>query len=123
VGSFAGTAFVLGIVGLYGVVAYSVSQRTREIGIRIALGAEPGSVYRLILIEAARLAFTGTALGVAGSLAAASLMRGLLFGVHPWDWSTLAIAAVALSLAAGVASFAPARRAASVDPVVALRAE
>jgi predicted permease len=123
VGSFAGIAFVLGIVGLYGVVAYSVSQRTREIGVRIALGADPGSVYSLILTEAARLAGTGTVVGVAGSLGAASLIRGLLFGVRPWDWSTLAIAVIALSLAAGVASYIPARRAASVDPVEALRAE
>lgn len=123
VGSFAGIAFVLGIVGLYGVVAYSVSQRTREIGVRIALGADPGSVYRLILAEAARLVGAGTALGVVGSLLAASLIRGLLFGVRPWDVPTLATAMTVLSLAAGLASFIPARRAASVDPVEALRAE
>ena len=123
VGSFAGIAFVLGVIGLYGVVAYSVSQRTREIGVRIALGAEPRSVCRLILTEAARVVGVGTALGVAGSLAAASVIRGLLFGVSPWDWPTLATAIAVLGLAAGVASFIPARRAASVDPVEALRAE
>ena len=74
VGSFASVAFVLGVVGLYGVVAYSVSHRTREIGIRMALGADPGSVYRLILGEASRLVGAGTALGIGGSLAAATLI-------------------------------------------------
>ncbi|MGD0668143.1 MAG: ABC transporter permease [Bryobacteraceae bacterium] len=122
-GTFAGIAFVLGIVGLYGVVAYSVSQRTREIGVRIALGAEPRSVYRLILTEAARVVGVGTVLGAAGALGAARLIRGLLFGVSPWDGPTLAMAITVLGLAAGVASFIPARRAASIDPVEALRAE
>jgi predicted permease len=122
-GSFAGIAFVLGVVGLYGVVAYSVSQRTREIGIRIALGADPRSVYQLILREAVRVVGVGTVLGVAGALAASSLIRGLLFGVRPWDWPTLLTAITALGLAAALASFIPARRAASVDPVEALCAE
>ncbi|MGA2599588.1 MAG: FtsX-like permease family protein [Bryobacteraceae bacterium] len=123
VGSFAGIAFVLGVVGLYGVVAYSVSRRTREIGVRMALGAEPWSVYRLILIEAARLVGAGALLGIAGSLAAATLIRGLLYGVRPWDLPTMAAAVTVLGLAALLASFIPARRAAAVNPVEALRSE
>jgi len=123
VGGFAVLALLLGVVGLYGVVAYSVSQRTREIGVRIALGAQRRSVYRLILQEAGWLAAIGIALGIACSVAAAALIRGLLFGVRPWDIPTLAAVAVVLGIAALGASFIPARRAASVDPVEALRAE
>jgi ABC-type antimicrobial peptide transport system permease subunit len=123
VGSFAGIAFVLGVVGLYGVVAYSVSRRTREIGVRMALGAEPRSVYRLILTEAARLVGAGALLGIAGSLAAATLIRGLLYGVLPWDLPTMAAAVTVLGLAALLASYIPARRAAAVNPVEALRSE
>jgi macrolide transport system ATP-binding/permease protein len=81
VGGFAGTALLLGVVGLYGVIAYSVNQRVREIGIRMALGAQPGSVYRLILRQAGWLTTLGIAVGVAGSVCAASLIRSLLFGV------------------------------------------
>ena len=123
VGSFAGIAFVLGIVGLYGVVAYSVSQRTREIGVRMALGARPGSVYQLILGEAARLVATGTLLGIIGSLGASTLIRGLLFGVRPWDMPTLVMAITLLGGAAVLACYIPARRAASVNPLDALRFE
>jgi predicted permease len=123
VGGFAGMALLLGVVGLYGVIAYSVNQRVREIGIRMALGAQPGSVYRLVLREAGRLTILGIAVGVAGSVGAANLMRSLLFGVHSWDVTTLAVVAAILWIAALVASFLPARRAASVNPVEALRAE
>ena len=123
VGGFAGMALLLGVVGLYGVIAYSVNQRVREIGIRMALGAQPGSVYRLILREAGWLTILGIALGVAGSVGAASLMRSLLFGVSSWDVTTLAAVAAILWIAALAASFLPARRAASVNPVEALRAE
>jgi ABC-type antimicrobial peptide transport system permease subunit len=105
------------------VIAYSVNQRVREIGIRMALGAQPGSVYRLILSEAGWLTMMGIALGVAGSVGATSLMRSLLFGVSSWDVTTLAAVAAILWIAALVASFLPARRAASVNPVEALRAE
>jgi ABC-type antimicrobial peptide transport system permease subunit len=104
-------------------VAYSVSQRTREIGVRMALGAQPSSVYGLILREAAWLAAVGIAIGLACSIAAAALIRGLLFGVEPWDVPTLAAVAVVLGIAALGASYIPARRAALVDPVEALRAE
>src|SRR5262245_18482248 len=87
VGSFASGALVLGLVGPYGVVAYSVRLRTREIGVRMALGGRPRSVYRLILGEVGRLVAAGTALGIGGSLAAARLIRGLFYGMSPWDIS------------------------------------
>jgi macrolide transport system ATP-binding/permease protein len=114
---------VLGVVGLYGVIAYSVSQRTREIGVRMALGAQRSSVYRLILQEAGWLTVAGIAAGLACSVIAATLMGKLLFGVHAWDASTLIAVAVTLGISALLASYIPARRAASVNPVDALRAE
>ena len=123
VGSFAALALLLGVVGLYGVVAYSVSQRTRDIGVRIALGAERGFVYRLILKEAGWLTALGVAMGLFASLGAATLIRGLLFSVRSWDVPTLAIVAVVLGVSALLASFLPARRAAAINPIEALRAE
>jgi macrolide transport system ATP-binding/permease protein len=123
VGSFAALALLLGVVGLYGVVAYSVSQRTRETGVRMALAAERASVYRLILKEAGRLTIFGVAMGLIASLGAATLLRGLLFSVRPWDIPTLAGVASLLALSALLASFLPARRAAAVNPIEALRAE
>jgi predicted permease len=123
VGSFAALALLLGAVGLYGVVAYSVSQRTREIGVRMALGAERIAVYRLILKEAGWLTALGIAIGLVASLAAATLLRGLLFSVRSWDIPTLAAVAVVLAISTLLASFLPARRAASVNPMEALRAE
>jgi len=123
VGGFAAIALILGVVGLYGVIAYSVSQRSREIGIRMALGAQTGTVYRLILQEASWLTVVGIGFGLAGAIGAGALMRNLLFGVRTWDVATLASVAVVLGIAALVASFIPARRAASVNPVEALRAE
>jgi macrolide transport system ATP-binding/permease protein len=123
VGAFAATAFVLSIVGLYGVVAYSVGQRTREIGVRIALGAQRGSLYRLIVGDASRLVGIGTALGIIGAVTAATLTRHMLFDVPSWDPPTLLTAAFVLIVAALVASYIPARRAASVNPIEVLRAE
>jgi macrolide transport system ATP-binding/permease protein len=123
VGGFSGLALLLSIVGLYGVVAYSVSQRNREIGIRIALGARPGSIYGLILKEGGRLITFGIVFGLACAIAAGGLMRGLLFGVHSWDAMTLVAVAGLLIMAAISASVIPARRAASVNPVESLRAE
>jgi len=123
VGGFAAVALLLGVVGLYGVIAYSVSQRTREIGVRIALGAQRGTVYRLILKEAGVLALAGIVIGTGCAIVAASLMRKLLFGTPPWDITTLVCVAVVLGVSALLASFLPARRAASVDPISALRAE
>ena len=123
VGGFAAVALLLGVVGLYGVIAYSVSQRTREIGVRIALGAQRGTVYRLILKEAGVLALAGIVIGTGCAILAASLMRKLLFGTPPWDITTLVCVAAVLGASALLASFLPARRAASVDPISALRAE
>ena len=123
VSGFAVMALLLGVVGLYGVIAYSVSQRTREIGVRMAMGAEPNSVYRLVLTEAGQLIAIGVVLGIVMSIPSALLIRNLLFGVRAWDAPTLAAVAVVLAAAAMLASFLPARRAASVSPAEALRAE
>jgi macrolide transport system ATP-binding/permease protein len=123
VGGFAATALLLGVVGLYGVIAYSVSQRTREIGVRMALGAGRGSVMKMVMREAGWLAAVGIVAGLACSMVAATMMKKLLFGVSAWDVPTLAGVAVVLGAAALAASAVPARRAASVDPMEALRAE
>jgi predicted permease len=123
VGGFAVAALLLGAIGLYGVVAYSVSRRTREIGVRMALGAQPGAVYRLVLGQAGFVAAVGIVVGAGCSIVAARLLRGLLFGVQSWDAPTLIGVALALGICAVLASYLPARRATSVNPVEALRAE
>ena len=123
VGGFAFLALLLGVIGLYGVIAYSVSQRTREIGVRMALGAQRSSVYQLVMKEAGWLAGAGIAAGLLCSVGVATLIRGLLFGVRSWDVATLVTVSVVLGIAALLASFIPARRAAHVDPMVALRCE
>jgi len=123
VGGFAVLALILGVVGLYGVIAYSVSQRTREIGVRMALGAQRSSVYQLILKEAGLLTVIGIVAGLVCAVGAAAFMGKLLFGVRSWDIPTLVSVAMLLGLSALLASFFPARRAASVNPVEALRAE
>jgi predicted permease len=123
VAGFAAMALVLSVVGLYGVIAYSVSQRTREIGVRMALGAQRSSVYQLVLGEAGKLIVVGVVIGLAGSVGAATLMGKLLFGVQAWDAETLIGVAILLAASAMLASYFPARRAASVNPTEALRAE
>jgi macrolide transport system ATP-binding/permease protein len=123
VGGFAAMALVLGVVGLYGVVAYSVSQRMREIGVRMALGAQRGRVYAMVMRQAWWLTVVGVGAGLVCSVGASLLMRKLLFGVEAWDVPTLAAVALVLCGASLAASFLPARRAASVNPVEALRAE
>jgi predicted permease len=123
VGGFAALALVLGTVGMYGVVSYSVRQRTREIGVRMALGAERGTVYRMVLREAARLTVVGLMAGMVCAIGAAVLMRSLLFGVEAWDVPTLTGVSAVLGIFALLASYLPARRAAWVNPVDALRAE
>jgi predicted permease len=121
--SFAAVALVLSAVGIYGVIAYLVTMRTRELGIRIALGASNGDVLRLVLREGVVVATVGLAIGTAGALALSRLLSSLLFGVRPNDPLTFLVVAVTLALVALLASFIPARRAARLDPLVAIRAE
>jgi len=123
VSSFAALALLLGVVGLYGVIAYSVSQRTREIGVRMALGAQRAAVSSLILREAAWLIVIGLAVGLGLSIGAATLMRKLLFSIQPWDAETLAAVVVVLAAFAMLASYIPAHRAAALNPIDALRTE
>ena len=123
VGGFATMALLLSVVGLYGIIAYSVSLRTREIGVRMALGAQRSAVYQLILEEAGWLTIGGIVLGIVCSLGAGALMGKLLFGVRSWDIATLLGVAALLGVSALLASYIPARRAAKVDPMVALRYE
>jgi ABC-type antimicrobial peptide transport system permease subunit len=121
--AFAAIAVTLAAIGVYGVLAYLVSQRTQEIGLRLAIGAAPGDVVRLILREGVMLASIGLAAGVAGALAAGRALTTMLFGVTATDPITFGVVSLALAAAAAVASYLPARRAARVDPMQALRAE
>ncbi len=116
-------ALLLAAVGLYGMVSYVVSRRTREIGIRIAVGARPSAVSRDVVRRSLALVAGGLVAGLATAFLATRAMRGLLFGVEPTDPIAFIGAAVVLALVAGIASWIPARRAALVDPVEALRAE
>ncbi len=120
---FAGLALVLGIVGTYGVMAYQVSQGTRELGIRLALGAAPGRLLAFVLRRGMAMALPGVALGVAGSLALSRLLRSMLFGIETIDPLTFVVVPAVLVLAALGASYLPARRAAGIDPSVSLRSE
>ncbi len=119
--SFAGLALLLASTGLFGVISFLVSQRTREIGIRIALGARGSAVMAMIMKQGVGMVLIGLALGVAGALAATGAVKSLLFGVSATDWVTFVTVSVTLLLTAGFASFVPARRASKVDPMVALR--
>ena len=121
--AFAALALLLAAIGLYGTIAYGVSQRTREIGVRIALGARTGDVSTLILADGVRLALVGLAIGLIGALGSVRLLRGLLFGISPTDPIVFVAIPVVLIPFAALASYLPARRAARVDPVIALRAE
>ncbi len=123
VSGFAAMAFLLGVVGLYAVIAYSVSRRTREIGVRMALGAQAAAVYSLILQEAGWLVALGVGVGAVLSVIAATAGRKILFGVSSWDLQTLLEVAALLGASALAASFLPARRATKVNPVEALRTE
>lgn len=120
---FSALALVLASVGLYGVVAYAASQRTREFGIRMALGACSADVLKLVLGHGLKLALAGVAIGVAASLALARFLASLLFRVGPADPVTIAAVAVLLTVVALVACWLPARRATRIAPTVALRSE
>lgn len=122
-GLFAGTALLLAALGIYGVLMHAVTQRTREIGIRLALGAARAQVVGMVVRHAAMLAFTGLALGLALALGASRLIRGLLFAIAPSDTVTSAAVAAGLLAMALLASYLPARRASRIDPVRALRYE
>jgi len=116
-------ALVLGIIGIYGVLSYAVSQRRREIGIRLALGAQPGELKRMFVRHGLTLASIGVAIGLGAAAGLTRLMSSLLFGIKPLDPITYAAGAVLLGIAAALASYLPARRASAVDPVEALKAE
>ena len=116
-------ALLLGIVGIYGVLAYSVMQRQREVGIRLALGAQPGTVKRMFVNRGMILSAAGIVLGAAAAAGLTRLMASLLFGVKPVDAATFTLASGVLVVAALAASYIPARRAAAVDPVETLRGQ
>jgi ABC-type antimicrobial peptide transport system permease subunit len=116
-------ALLLGIVGIYGVIAYVVSQRTREIGIRAALGAEPRQLKKVFLLHGLALSAVGAAVGLVAAIALGRLMSSLLFGISPLDPAAYVAAVVVTIAAAALASYLPARRAAAIDPIETLRAE
>jgi putative ABC transport system permease protein len=120
---FAAGALLLAAVGLYSIVAYGVAQRTRELGVRIALGAPAASVLTLVLRETATFVIAGAALGLLGAVLSTRLIRGMLFDTAPTDVATFVAVTLVLGLVAIMASYAPARRATRVDPMAAMRAE
>jgi putative ABC transport system permease protein len=122
-GTFAAAAFLMAVVGIYEVVAYSVTQRTREIGIRMALGAQRSEVVRMVVRQAMGIAITGIAMGLAAALGLTRFMASLLYEVKPNDPSTFALVAITLAATAALASWGPALKAALVDPLIALRYE
>ena len=123
IGLFAGLAVVITAAGLGGVIAFSVNQRTQEFGVRLALGATPGSLLGMVMKQALVLVAIGLAFGVGAAVVSSSALRTLLFDVTPTDPATYAIVAAAFVVVALVACATPARRAASVDPMIALRGE
>jgi putative ABC transport system permease protein len=123
VGLFALAALALAATGIYGVIAYLISQRTREMGIRIALGARPTDIFRLIMSEGSKLIATGILLGLLGALALTRFLSGLLFGVSPTDALTFVVIPALLAAVALLACYLPARRATKMDAMAALRCE
>jgi ABC-type antimicrobial peptide transport system permease subunit len=121
--AFAAIALLLATLGVYGVVSYTVNQQTRDFGIRIALGAESQDVVNLVLGRAASLILPGLAAGVLGAVFLTRVIRGLLFGIEPLDRPTIVLVCLVFATVGAIASWLPARRAARVDPIIAMRAE
>ena len=122
-GGFAGLAVLLATVGIYGVISYGISRRTREIGVRMTLGAGRGDILRIILSQTAKLVAAGVTLGLLAAVFATGFLRTQLFGITPRDPTTFLGVAILLALLALVATYVPAHRATKVDPMVALRYE
>jgi putative ABC transport system permease protein len=121
--AFGAAALLIAAVGLYGVMAFDVARQTRDIGVRIALGATPGQVRQRVVLRGVTLTGIGLAVGFAGALAAGRVLEGLLFGVSATDLTAFAVAGATMTGVALVASWLPARRATKVDPIIALRAD
>jgi ABC-type antimicrobial peptide transport system permease subunit len=122
-GTFAALALVLGVVGVYGVTSYLVAQRTREVGVRLALGARPAQVVGMVVRQGMIVAMIGLGAGLAVALVAGRLMTGLLYGVSPYDIATLASVTAVIGAATLIANWLPALRASHVDPLTALRSD
>jgi len=122
-GTFAGVALLLAMTGIYGVISYSVTQRTQEIGVRVALGAQRNEVVRMAMWQGLGIALAGIGAGLTAAVGLTRFITGLLYGVKPHDPSVFAAVALTLAATAVVASWGPALRAALVDPVIALRCE
>lgn len=120
---FAGIALLLAAIGIYGLMAYSVQQRTQEIGIRLALGASPERVLGMVVRQGMLLAGIGVVIGVGGALGLTRLMSGMIYGVKTWDPVTFVAVVVVLSCVSLLATYVPARRTSRVDPIIALRYE
>ena len=122
-GTFAGLALILTLVGIYGVMAYSVSRRTKEIGVRLVLGAQRSAVLMMVLRDAAILLLAGIGMGAIASLASTSVLKSMLYGAASRDPLVLAVVCISVAFAGLLAAYIPAFRAASVDPTQALRSE
>jgi ABC-type antimicrobial peptide transport system permease subunit len=120
---FASVALLLAAVGVYGLMAYSVQQRTQEIGVRMALGASSLQVRRMVVKQGMKLAAAGVVIGIGSSLALARVMKSMLYAVKPWDAPSIVLVAILLTMVTLLAAYIPARRASRVDPMVALRYE